>query len=230
MNDQNKILLVEDDPNLGSVLTEYLELKGYEVNLCENGALGYSEYFKDPNYDILILDVMMPEKDGFTLASEIREKDKKIPIIFLTARSMKEDRLEGFKTGADDYITKPFSMEELLYRVKAVLRRTQSNIPANQTYQLGKFTFEYNQQMLKIGKKTQKLTTKEAELFKLLCSNVNELVTRENALKQIWGDDDYFKGRSMDVFITRIRKYLKTDSKVELMNVHGSGFKLVVKE
>ncbi|MCH8904052.1 MAG: response regulator transcription factor [Bacteroidetes bacterium] len=231
MNSSNKtkILLAEDDPNLGIVLKEYLELKGHDVTLCTDGEACSIAYFESTDFDLLILDVMMPKKDGFTLAAEIRKTDKRIPIIFLTAKSMNKDILKGFKVGGDDYMTKPFSMEELQMRMNAVLRRVQIQTGTNGTYKIGEYEFEYDQQLLKYKEDQNKLTTKEAELLKLLCSNLNQLVTRETALNKIWGEDDYFKGRSMDVFIAKIRKYLNNDPAVELMNVHGTGFKLMVK-
>jgi len=225
-----KILLAEDDPNLGSVFTEYLELKGFKVNLCLNGEIGFQE-FKKSSYDLCILDVMMPFKDGFTMAKEIRAVDKNIPIIFLTAKSMKEDVIEGFKIGADDYITKPFNMEELLLRVHAVLKRTQplTSSTGNGKFTIGKYKFESNLQTLSLGKNIKRLTTKESSLLKLLCLNINDVLKREAALKTLWGEDDYFNARSMDVFITKLRKYLSNDPAIEIMNVHGVGYKLMVK-
>jgi DNA-binding response OmpR family regulator len=226
------VLLAEDDKNLGSVLTSYLEAKGYPTTLCSNGQEAFNAYRKDP-YDFCIIDVMMPVKDGFTLAREIREIDRKIPILFLTAKSMQEDKLRGFELGADDYITKPFSMEELLMRMQAILRRaTESRtMQASRThYELGQFRFDYNRQLLKPGDEEQKLTSKESELLKMLCDNVNEVLDRSVALKKIWHDDSYFNARSMDVYITKLRKYLKADPAIELINVHGVGFKLVINE
>lgn len=224
-----KILLVEDDTNLGTLLKEYLEAKGYSTTLAVNGKQGFDMFAKD-KFNICILDVMMPVKDGFTLAKEIRSIDANIPIVFLTAKSMKEDTVEGFNAGADDYITKPFSMEELLMRIKAILRRTEikSNVNESLTeFEIGKYKFDYPHQILQINGSQQKLTTKEADLLKLLCLNVNDILDRNYALKAIWKDDNYFNGRSMDVYIAKLRKYLKDDPSVEIINVHGKGFKLL---
>ncbi|MEX0813054.1 MAG: response regulator transcription factor [Chitinophagales bacterium] len=231
MSDKTKVLLLEDDPNLGFVLQEFLEHESYEVKLCEDGEIGLRAFNND-NYDICIVDVMMPKMDGFTFTKQVRKQDKETPIIFLTAKSMKEDKLEGFKLGGDDYITKPFSMEELEMRVSAVLKRTKGNHEEEEKnqFEISAFFFDYPAQVLKIGEEQQKLTTKEAELLKLLCLNVNKVLEREIALKLIWGNDNYFTGRSMDVFITKLRKYLKKDSKVEIVNVHGTGYKLMVRE
>ncbi|MFY9309634.1 MAG: response regulator transcription factor [Bacteroidia bacterium] len=224
-----KVLLVEDDPNLGSLLKEYLEAKGFSTVLATNGKQGYDVFSKD-KFNICILDVMMPIKDGFTLAKEIRAIDANVPVVFLTAKSMKEDTIEGFNAGADDYITKPFSMEELLVRIKAILRRTD-NKPSLQSeqseFKIGNYKFDYKHQTLEIKGTQQKLTTKEADLLKLLCLNANDILDRNFALKSIWHDDNYFSGRSMDVYIAKLRKYLKEDSSVELINVHGKGFKLL---
>lgn len=224
-----KVLLVEDDPNLGSLLKEYLDAKGYSTVLAVNGKQGYDVFSKD-KFHICILDVMMPIKDGFTLAKEIRAIDNNVPIVFLTAKSMKEDAVEGFTAGADDYITKPFSMEELLLRIKAILRRSENktSINSEQTdFLVGRYKFDYKHQTLDINGTQQKLTTKEADLLKLLCLNANDILDRNFALKSIWHDDNYFSGRSMDVYIAKLRKYLKEDSSVELINVHGKGFKLL---
>ncbi|MBA3970796.1 MAG: response regulator transcription factor [Bacteroidetes bacterium] len=224
-----KVLLVEDDPNLGSLLKEYLDAKGYATVLATDGKKGYDVFSKD-RFNICILDVMMPVKDGFTLAKEIRAIDANIPIVFLTAKSMKEDAIEGFSVGADDYITKPFSMEELLARIKAILRRTDSRATKDNDqveFKIGAYTFDYKHQTLEIKGLPQKLTTKEAELLKLLCLHSNDVLDRNFALKSIWNDDNYFNGRSMDVYIAKLRKYLKEDPSVELINVHGKGFKLL---
>ncbi len=228
--EKSKVLLVEDDPNLGSLLKEYLEAKEYSTVLATNGKQGYNLFSKD-KFSICILDVMMPIKDGFTLAKEIRAIDNNVPIVFLTAKSMKEDAIEGFSVGADDYITKPFSMEELLVRMKAILRRTEnkSSIDSEQMeFKIGNYKFDYKRQLLEIKGVQQKLTTKESDLLKLLCLHANGILDRNFALKSIWNDDNYFNGRSMDVYIAKIRKYLKGDSTVELLNVHGKGFKLLV--
>ncbi len=222
-----KILLAEDDVNLGSVLRQYLDAKGYEVDLCLDGEDAFKTFMEN-EYDLCILDVMMPKKDGFTLAKDIRRINSKIPIIFLTVRSMNEDVLKGFEIGADDYITKPFNMEELLMRIEAILRRTGRLTETKQTvFQIGKYTFDSVRQTLKIGDKVRKLTTKENELLKLLASNMNEVVERNYALKLVWGDDSFFNARSMDVYITKLRKYLAEDPSVKIINVHSVGFKLI---
>lgn len=225
-----KILLVEDDPNLGNLLKEYLEAKGYSTILAINGKDGYDLFSKD-KFSLCLLDVMMPVKDGYTLAKEIRAIDPVVPIVFLTAKSMKEDAIEGFNSGADDYITKPFSMEELLLRIKAILKRTgiKSITNSDQTeFKIGKYKFDYTHQLLEIKTLQHKLTTKEADLLKLLCLHINDILDRNFALKSIWKDDNYFNGRSMDVYIAKLRKYLKEDPSVEILNVHGKGFKLLV--
>jgi DNA-binding response OmpR family regulator len=225
-----KILLVEDDPNLGILLQEYLDAKGYETKLGKDGKEGYDLFCKQ-DYDLILLDVMMPVKDGITLAKEIRMNNKNVPIIFLTAKSMKEDTIEGFNAGGDDYITKPFSMEELLVRIQAVLRRTnkQMSISNEQSnFTLGAYTFNSEKQLLEHNGQQQKLTTKESGLLRLLCVHKNDVLDRNFALKTIWHDDNYFNGRSMDVYIAKLRKYLKDDQKVEIINIHGKGFKLLV--
>jgi DNA-binding response OmpR family regulator len=224
------VLLAEDDKNLGSVLKAYLEAKGYHTTLCVDGKEAL-ETFKRNEFEFCILDIMMPVMDGFTLAKEIRKIDKQIPFLFLTAKSMQEDKIYGFELGADDYLTKPFSMEELLLRIKAIHRRSESgqgDKTEQSVFSFGNFTFDYNRQMLDNGKKQQKLTSKEADLLKLLCQNINNVLDRSVALNKIWYDDSYFNARSMDVYITKLRKYLKDDPTVELINVHGVGFKLVV--
>ncbi|WP_421920700.1 response regulator transcription factor [Marinifilum sp.] len=227
--EQVKILLAEDDANLGLLLKEYLIAKNYNTTLCEDGDKAYDEFLKNP-YDLCIFDIMMPHRDGFTLAKDIRLINSEIPIIFLTAKSMKEDVLEGFKLGADDYMTKPFSMEELLVRIEAVMRRTSGLKSENnqQEYKLGRYTFDANKQHLDDGDETIKLTTKEAELLKLLCNNVNKVLERNLALKTIWSDDNYFNARSMDVYITKLRKHLKKEPGIEIINVHGKGYKLIM--
>jgi two-component system, OmpR family, response regulator len=226
---KTKILLAEDDENLGSLLREYLNAKGFETNLFANGELAFRDFVKT-QYDICILDIMMPVKDGYTLAREIRQIDEEIPIIFLTAKSMKEDVIEGFSIGADDYITKPFSMEELLFRIEAILKRTSSAFKTApvEKFEIGKYVFDIKKQTLQIEDKITRLTTKESELLKLLCSHQNKILDRNFALKTIWLDDNYFNARSMDVYITKLRKYLKDDDSVEIINVHGKGFKLVM--
>lgn len=226
---KTKILLAEDDKNLGSVLKAYLEAKGYTTTLCMDGKEAL-ETFKRNEFDFCILDIMMPIMDGFTLAKEIRKLDKHIPFLFLTAKSMQEDKVHGFELGADDYLTKPFSMEELLLRIKAIRRRIEENStakPENNFFTFGKYKFDHNRQILEVDGKQQKLTSKEADLLKLLCQNMNNVLDRSVALNKIWFDDSYFNARSMDVYITKLRKYLKDDPDVELINVHGVGFKLV---
>ena len=228
MKKKIKILLAEDDKNLGSVLKTYLEVKGFQTTLAVDGKEAL-EYFKRNEFDFCILDIMMPVMDGFTLAKEIRKMDKTVPFLFLTAKSMQEDKIQGFEIGADDYLTKPFSMEELLIRIKAIMRRVEEGKDQSddRKFTFGKYLFDYNRQMLILGKKQQKLTSKEAELLKLLCENKNNVLDRSVALNKIWFDDSYFNARSMDVYITKLRKYIKEDPTVELINVHGVGFKLV---
>lgn len=227
MEDKVKILLCEDDENLGMLLREFLQAKGFNADLCSDGEKGYKEFLKG-KYDLCVLDVMMPKKDGFTLAQEIRNVNSEIPIIFLTAKNLKEDILEGFKIGADDYITKPFSMEELVFRIGAILRRVKGKKDKEITlYRLGKYTFDTQKQVLISKDKTQKLTTKESELLALLCAHVNEILERNYALKTIWIDDNYFNARSMDVYITKLRKLLKDDPNIEIINIHGKGYKLI---
>lgn len=228
---RDKILLIEDDPNLGFILNENLELQGFTVKLCVDGEQGLSAYQQE-KFDLCLVDVMLPKKDGFAFAREVRRSDDTTPIIFLTAKSLKDDRIEGFKLGGDDYITKPFSMEELVLRIHAVLKRAKPNAEAYKTKQvftIGKLVFDYEQQLLQNGTQQQKLTSKESELLKLLCLHINDTLEREMALKLVWGEDSYFNGRSMDVFISKLRKYLQEDKNVEIVNVHGKGFKLMVR-
>ena len=230
MEETIKILLCEDDENLGMLLREYLQAKGYSTVLCPDGEQGFKEFTKN-KYDIAVLDVMMPKKDGFTLAQDIRQANADLPIIFLTAKTLKEDILEGFKIGADDYITKPFSMEELVFRVEAILRRVRGKKTKESTlYHIGKFVFDTQKQLLTIGDQQTKLTTKENELLALLCSHANEILQRDFALKTIWIDDNYFNARSMDVYITKLRKHLKDDDQIEIINIHGKGYKLITPE
>ena len=230
MDEKLKILLCEDDENLGMLLREYLQAKGYATELCADGEAGYKAFLKS-KFDICVLDVMMPKKDGFTMAQEIRTSNVDVPIIFLTAKTLKEDILEGFKIGADDYITKPFSMEELVFRIEAIMRRTKGKKSRESTvYRLGQFTFDTQKQLLQIGEKQTKLTTKENELLALLCSHSNEILQRDFALKTIWIDDNYFNARSMDVYITKLRKHLKDDPQIEIINIHGKGYKLITPE
>jgi DNA-binding response OmpR family regulator len=227
---QTRLLLAEDDRNLGNILKNYLEAKGYSTTLCVNGQEAIDTFSKK-EFDFCILDIMMPVKDGFATAMEIRAVNKKVPILFLTAKTLQEDKLKGFEIGADDYITKPFSMEELLLRLQAILRRTDEqakNATSDNIYTIGIYTFDYNRQTLISRHKEQKLTSKEAGLLRLLCSHANEVLDRSTALNEIWNDDSYFNARSMDVYIVKLRKYLKEDPRVELLNVHGVGFKLVM--
>ena len=228
MEENLKILLCEDDENLGMLLREYLQAKGFEAVLCPDGEVGYRE-FQKAKFDICVLDVMMPKKDGFALAQDIRQQNAEMPIIFLTAKVLKEDILEGFKIGADDYITKPFSMEELVLRIEAILRRVKGKKSRENTvYHIGRFTFDTQKQLLTIGEKQTKLTTKENELLALLCAHSNEILQRDYALKTIWIDDNYFNARSMDVYITKLRKHLKDDPQIEIINIHGKGYKLII--
>jgi DNA-binding response OmpR family regulator len=227
MKKEIKVLLVEDDSNLGSITSDYLKAKGFNCTWEINGELGYREFVKN-QYDIVILDVMMPVKDGFSTAKDIRGIDKKVPIIFLTAKSLKEDTLKGFEIGADDYITKPFNMEELIARISAILKRVSSNNEAHfDDIKIGKLTFNPKMQVLSKGEFSVSLTTKESDLLILLYKNKNDILERDHALKAIWGDDNYFNGRSMDVYIAKLRKHLKHDEEIQIINVHGRGFKLL---
>lgn len=228
METKQRILLCEDDESLGMLLREYLQAKGYGAELYLDGEAGY-EAFQKEHYDMCVLDVMMPKKDGFTLAQEIRQLNEDVPIIFLTAKNLKEDIFEGFKIGADDYLTKPFSMDELVFRMGAILRRVKGTKTQTATqYKLGRFMFDAQRQILSIGNEQVKLTTKESELLGLLCAHANDVLLRELALKSIWIDDNYFNARSMDVYITKLRKHLKADPTIEINNVHGRGYKLIV--
>jgi DNA-binding response OmpR family regulator len=227
MEEKLKLFLCEDDENLGMLLREYLQAKGYETDLYIDGEVGYKGFLKE-KYDLCILDVMMPKKDGITLVKEIRAINTEIPIIFLTAKNMKDDILEGFKAGADDYITKPFSMEELVLRIEAIFRRVKGKrSKEQQVYQFGNMNFDTQKQILTIHGESTKLTTKEAELLALLCAHANDILERNHALKQIWVDDNYFNARSMDVYITKLRKLLKPDPSIEIINIHGKGYKLI---
>ncbi|MHA8066087.1 response regulator transcription factor [Aquirufa sp. ROCK2-A2] len=230
MENNPHILLAEDDPNLGLLLAEFLKKKGYRVQWAQNGDQALDYFVKD-KFDLCLLDVMMPKKDGFSLAKDIRANHLQVPIIFLTAKSMEEDTLQGFKVGADDYLTKPFSMEVLLARMEAVLRRTQKDkvIPTlADKIALGKYLYYPNQMKISWEEKEQKFTPKENDLMKLLCANLGHPVSRSYALKLIWGDDTYFNARSMDVYMTKLRKMLKEDTNVQLQNLHGEGFILKV--
>lgn len=229
MSKKVNILLAEDDENLGQLLQTYLKSKGFEVELARNGKIAF-EKFNEAKYNFCIFDVMMPVMDGFTLAKEIREIDRKVPILFLTAKAMKEDKLEGFSLGADDYLTKPFSMEELLARITAILRRVGTSVNDEGGIQMvGKIAFEPELRILHLTEGDKKLTTKENQLLTMLVKNQNEILDRQATLRAIWGDDNYFNGRSMDVYIAKLRKLLKEDEAIEIMNVHGKGFKFIVK-
>ena len=229
MNEEKvSILLCEDDENLGMLLREYLQTIGYDCELQPDGEAGFKAFTKR-KYDLCVFDVMMPKKDGFTLAADIRSINTDVPIIFLTAKSMKEDILQGFKLGADDYISKPFSMEELLYRIESILRRVRGKKSKDiVTYQIGKYHFDAQKQTLEIEGDLKKLTTKESELLSLLAANANNILERNHALKTIWVDDNYFNARSMDVYITKLRKLLKEDNNVAIINIHGKGYKLIM--
>lgn len=228
----NRILLVEDDQNFGDVLRSYLEMHEYHVTLATDGVAGYEAY-KKGEFDLCIFDVMMPKKDGFTLAKEIREEDTEVPIIFLTAKTLKEDVLQGFKIGADDYIAKPFNSEELLYRVQAILKRAQTKPDPKddvKEFTLGNYHFNYPLRQLSLnGNDPAKLSPKEAHLLRLFCIYKNDVLQRSEALTKIWGEDNYFTARSMDVFVTKLRKYLKEDENLEIVNIHGNGFRLIDK-
>ncbi len=229
MSKTTHILLAEDDDNLGLLLQTYLKSKGFEVDLVRDGKTAF-ERFNERKYDFCLFDVMMPVMDGFTLAKEIREIDRKVPILFLTAKGLKEDKLEGFALGADDYLTKPFSMEELLARITAILRRIETPKDENGSIVLvGKIAFEPELRILHLQDGDKKLTTKENQLLTMLVKNQNEILDRQATLRAIWGDDNYFNGRSMDVYIAKLRKLLKEDEAIEIMNVHGKGFKFMVK-
>ncbi|MGM0613493.1 MAG: response regulator transcription factor [Bacteroidota bacterium] len=228
-----KILLVEDDPNLGEVLKDFLYNEGYSVDWETDGYYG-KEKINRRKYDLCILDIMLPKIDGFQIAQSLRQHDQVTPIIFLTARTLKDDRIKGFQVGGDDYLTKPFSTEELSLRIKAILRRTGQihEDTKKAVFNIGKYEFDYYNLSLKYNNNNEanSLTRKEADLLALLCKNKNNLVSREKALREIWGENDYFAGRSMDVFITRLRKYLKHDKNIQIKNIHGTGFRLEIDE
>lgn len=223
-----KILLVEDDPALGFVIKDGLVHQGYDVTLCSDGEEG-AENFQQHPFDLCIFDVMMPKKDGFALAQEIRKKNAHVPILFVTAKGMLEDKIEGFRAGGDDYIVKPFSMEELLLRIQVFLRRSGNGSSEKNLFELGNYLFDGKNFKLTHPSGDKTLTQKEAEVMKLLCCNEDRVLKREEILNAVWGDDDYFMGRSLDVFISKLRKYLKEDPRVEIVNYHGVGFKLEVK-
>ena len=233
----SNILLVEDDMNFGDVLRSYLEMHDYEVTLAKDGEAGFDAFNKG-KYDLCIFDVMMPKKDGFSLAKDVREKDKETPIIFLTAKTLKDDVLKGFKIGADDYITKPFNSEELLYRIQAILKRTQGKPDPREEvkeFNIGKFHFNYPLRILTFSGDTaeeekHKLSPKESQLLRMFAMYRNDVLPRSEALTKIWGEDNYFTARSMDVFVTKLRKYLKADENIEIVNIHGNGFQLLIKE
>lgn len=231
----NRILLVEDDQNFGDVLRSYLEMHDFDVTLATDGVSGW-ESFRRGSFNLCIFDVMMPRKDGFTLAKEVRESDEKMPIIFLTAKAMKEDVLKGFKIGADDYITKPFNSEELLYRIQAILKRSEPDVDPRdeiKEFTIGKYHFNFPLRILTFSdngtESKDKLSPKEAQLLRMFCVYMNDILPRSEALTKIWGEDNYFTARSMDVFVTKLRKYLKEDSNIEIVNIHGNGFQLLVK-
>ena len=222
-----KLLIAEDDPNLGEILKEYLEIKGYATELVRDGQQAIS-IFEKGKFDLCILDIMMPKKDGFAVAETIRKQSPNVPFIFLTARSQQEDTLKGLQLGADDYIKKPFSMEELNLRLQAILRRSENSMAQKQVFELGRFVFDYPHQELRLEEESRKLTSKESELLLLLAQNLNKTLDRSAALKIIWGDDSYFNARSMDVYITKLRKHLAADPTVKIITVHGQGFRLVI--
>ena len=223
-------LLAEDDKNLGVILKKYLEAKDIAVTLCANGEEALNTFKEKGDFNFCIFDLMMPLMDGFTLSKEVKKINKRIPIIFLTAKTSQKDILEGFSLGADDYITKPFSMDELLMRIHAVFNRSSQDAPAPTTFKLGSFTFDAQRHLLIKGEESRKLTSKEADLLLLLCENMNETLERSDALRKVWCEDTYFNARSMDVYITKLRKYFKDDPNVDLVNVHGVGFRLMVKD
>jgi len=225
-----KILLLEDDRNLGMLIKEHLEMQGYRATLRVNGEDGLSAY-RDEHFDLCLVDVMMPKKDGFTFAREIRRENQEIPLIFLTAKSLKEDKIEGFNIGCDDYLTKPFSMEELLLRIRAVLKRSvggHNRENAVTEFEIGSYFFDCRKQILENKKNKYKLTPKESDLLRLLCLNINQTLNRDTALREIWGNNSYFSGRSMDVFVSKLRKYIKDDKSIEIMSIHGKGIRLIV--
>jgi two-component system response regulator VicR len=224
-----RVLLVEDDPNLGLIVQEHLLLNGFDVQLCANGETGLAA-FRTGRFALCLVDVMMPRVDGFALAREIRRRDKTVPLIFLTAKSLKEDKIEGFHLGCDDYITKPFSVEELLLRIQAVLRRSGSRTEDQPTaFTVGRYAFDSVTRTLRLGSQETRLTARESDLLRLLCRYQNKTLDRALALQEIWGEDSYFNARSMDVFISKLRKYLRDDPRVEISSVHGVGFSLTVR-
>lgn len=229
MKNNIRILLVEDEPNFGAVMKNYLEISDFDVVLCKNGNEGLAS-FQNSKYDLCILDVMMPEMDGFTLAKKIKRINSDVPLIFLTAKALKEDIIQGYRLGADDYITKPFDSELLIYKIKAILSRNNGITKESEVtqYTIGKFIFDPVLRTLTLNDNQEKLSPKESELLSLLCANMNQILPRENALRAIWGDDNFYTTRSMDVYITKLRKYLKPDSNLSIENIHGSGFRLIL--
>ncbi len=223
-----KILLAEDDLNLGVLLIDYLEVEGFDVKLCKDGDLAL-RVFNANQFDLCLLDVMMPKMDGFSLAKEIRIKNQLVPIIFITAKSLKADKLKGYGLGADDYITKPFDEEELLWKIKALIRRIPKNKKESETFTIGKYIFDFDNQSLTLAGKIKRITEKESEILKYLFCRKNNVIKREELLKDLWGENDYFLGRSLDVFISKLRKHLSKDDSVSIVNVFNVGFKLVVK-
>jgi DNA-binding response OmpR family regulator len=226
---KGKILMVEDDTNLAFVVKDNLEINGFTVTLASDGETALAEFSK-AKYDLCILDVMLPKKDGFTLSEDIRKKDQQVPLLFLTAKAMKEDRIKGFKSGADDYITKPFSIEELLLRIEVFLKRSRTQDLNHRLFEIASYTFNYHNLSLTRAGKSVSLTQKEADVLRLFCLHKDSLLKREEILNTVWGNDDYFTGRSLDVFITKIRKYLKEDKSIIIQNVHGVGFKMQINE
>ena len=229
-NDMINILLAEDDPNLGTILRAYLKQKGCNVFLAIDGEKAVEIFRNEDNIDICVLDVMMPIKDGFTVAQEIKRINPAMPVIFLTAKTLENDKLKGFELGADDYITKPFSIEELFARINAVLRRCKDEKPSASVFNIGQFVFNADRQSLTFNGEERHLTSKEADLMHLFCLNFNQVVDRATTLNKIWKDDSYFAARSMDVYITKLRRYLKDDPSVKIVNIHGVGFKLTTDE
>lgn len=224
----NRILFVEDDPNLGMLLKENLDNKGFDTTWCKNGDEGINS-FKQGDYNICILDIMLPTKDGFELSKEIRAIDPSIPFIFLTSKAMQSDRIKGFEYGCDDYVTKPFSTQELYMRINAILKRVRTDeTKQKKQFSIGKFEFDHTKMMLTLGNNATKLSAKECELIYILAANMNELVQRSTILEKVWGNDDYFSAKSMDVYISKIRKLLKADPDIEILNAYGIGFKLIV--
>jgi DNA-binding response OmpR family regulator len=224
------VLVLEDDPNLGLILQEHLEMNGFRAKLCTNGADGLAE-FRRNRWDLCLVDVMMPRMDGFTFAREAKRLESGIPLIFLTAKSLKEDRIEGLKIGADDYVTKPFSMEELLLRIQAVLKRSGKDTrvdSASEQFQIGSYTFHHRRRTLTRKGRSQRLTAREADLLHMLCLHMNGTLDRAHALEELWGEESYFTSRSMDVFVSKLRRFLKDDPTVEILSEHGRGIRLVV--